>query len=166
MTKPKDPSEKSDPLLIHATLITVEGRGVLIKGPSGSGKSDLALRLITCQFAPYLCETQPKLVADDQVQLIIRDGRLFGSAPANLQGLLEVRQLGIETVPFAKQSMVNLCVSLTPEKDIERLPSNPAAIEIINTIELPSILLDPHQLSAPQKLLMALKNIAKKDSKT
>ena len=60
-------------LLVHGTTVEIAGQAVLIRGPSGSGKSDLALRLI---------DGGAQLVADDQTELSPRDGRLVASAPA------------------------------------------------------------------------------------
>jgi len=73
-------------LRIHGTCVALSGLGVLLRGPSGSGKSDLALRLI---------DGGAKLVADDQVELALdAAGRVMARAPATLSGLLEVRGIG------------------------------------------------------------------------
>ena len=76
---------------VHASTVTNEGRAVLITGPSGSGKSDLALRLLDRGF---------KLVSDDRT-LVKKDGeRLIASAPPAIAGKLEVRGIGIVDVPL------------------------------------------------------------------
>ena len=89
---------------IHASSIAIDGRAVLITGPSGSGKSDLALRLLDRGFI---------LVSDDQT-LIRRDGnRLVASAPPQIAGKLEVRGLGIMDMETASDVRVALVVELT-----------------------------------------------------
>src|SRR3954469_6681496 len=71
---------------LHASTVATEGRAVLITGPSGSGKSDLTLRLLDRGFA---------LVSDDQT-IVKRDGdRLLASPPPNISGKLEIRGIGI-----------------------------------------------------------------------
>jgi len=76
----------------QATAIAIGGRGVLIEGPPGCGKSSLALALI---------DRGATLVGDDGVMLEMRDGRLWAMPPANIAGLLEVRNVGLVTRPCA-----------------------------------------------------------------
>lgn len=83
--------------------------GILIRGKSGTGKSDLALRLI---------DAGAVLVADDQVLLENKTA----SAPARLRGLLEVRGLGIVRLPFVEKTTIALTVDLCSAAEIERLP--------------------------------------------
>src|ERR1044071_6207055 len=98
---------------VHASTVASEGRAVLITGPSGSGKSDLALRLLDRGFA---------LVSDDQT-LVRRDGeRLIASAPSTIAGKLEVRGIGIIEMEAASDVPIALVVELTSE--IERLPED------------------------------------------
>ena len=95
---------------IHGTLISVDGKGVLLKGESGSGKSDLALRFIKNEKA--------KLVADDRVDIDISDNRVIGKAPLILKGKLEVRNIGIiEDVETTSQVDVFLCVELVKNRE-------------------------------------------------
>lgn len=74
----------------QSTCVAIGGRGVLIEGPPGCGKSSLALALIDRGAA---------LVGDDGVMLEMREGRLWAVPPANIAGLLEVRNVGIITRP-------------------------------------------------------------------
>lgn len=76
----------------QSTCVTIGGRGVLIEGPPGCGKSSLALALI---------DRGATLVGDDGVMLEMREGRLWAVPPANIAGLLEVRNVGIITRPCA-----------------------------------------------------------------
>ena len=117
---------------IHASCVCLNNKGILILGESGLGKSDLSLRLIMEQGA--------KLVADDRVDLENINGQIMASAPKILQGLLEVRGLGIIHQPFIKDVPINLIVRLVNHyKDVERLP-DPVFYEIegarINQISL------------------------------
>lgn len=98
------PSER----LLHASAVARDGRAVLLIGPSGSGKSELTLRLLAHGFA---------LVADDQV--IVRDG--WVSAPPNLAGLLETRGIGITRLPYVARARLALIVHLG--EPAERLPA-------------------------------------------
>ena len=77
-------------VLIHATTVQLGAHGVLIIGPSGSGKSDLALRLIG---------EGALLVSDDQTRLTLKDGRLIATAPATIAGRIEARGIGIQRAP-------------------------------------------------------------------
>lgn len=101
-------------LQLHATCIVWDGTGILLCGPSGSGKSDLALRAIGAGA---------QLVADDRVDVLARDGVLIASAPPRLAGLLEVRGIGIVRLAHAAEAPVGLAVDLVPARGIERLPA-------------------------------------------
>lgn len=97
---------------IHATAVVLAGRGVLILGASGSGKSALALELMA---------RGARLVADDRVELRLREGAVLASAPAAIRGRIEARFVGIlqaETVPEAPVALV---VDLD-ETETQRLP--------------------------------------------
>lgn len=98
---------------VHTTTVAIAGVGVLIRGPSGNGKSDLALRLI---------DAGASLVADDRTVLRSTDGRLWASAPPALRGLLEVRGVGILRVPWAAETPLGLVVDLVAQADELRLP--------------------------------------------
>src|SRR5690606_13913494 len=84
--------------LVHGTAIALKGRAALIRGESGSGKSDLALRCVA-QPASDLISGQALLVADDQVRAEVRGGKVHLSCPETIKGLIEVRGLGIVAVP-------------------------------------------------------------------
>lgn len=97
---------------LHATALSWLGRGLLLRGPSSSGKSSLALRLMTA--GAYL-------VADDLVRLEQRNGVLYAAAAAG-PGLIELRAAGIFRVVSAGAAPVDLCVDLVGDGDAERLP--------------------------------------------
>jgi Serine kinase of the HPr protein, regulates carbohydrate metabolism len=104
--------------LVHATSVEIGGSAVLIRGPSGSGKSDLALRLI---------DGGATLVADDQSALSVEGGHLFVSPPETIAGLLEVRGLGLVRLPYRQRAPVALVVDLANPKELERLPEPSSA---------------------------------------
>jgi HPr kinase/phosphorylase len=110
---------------------------VLLLGPSGSGKSDVLLRLINLGWL---------LVADDQV--LVEHG--IASAPEALRGVLEVRGLGLFRLPYLKTAPLRLVVSLGVQTT--RLP----APQRHATLNLPLVTIDPAQHSAPERLALAL----------
>jgi serine kinase of HPr protein (carbohydrate metabolism regulator) len=130
---------------VHATCIALGASGVLIRGPSGSGKSDLALRLIDDGAA---------LVADDQVDVRAEDGALVAAAPEAIAGLIEVRGVGIVRVPQTGPVPVALVVDLVGREAVERLPG--ATSVALEGIDLPRIALCPFEASAPVKVRLAL----------
>ncbi len=134
---------------LHGTAIVLDGDGVLLRGPSGSGKSDLALRLI---------DSGARLVADDQIELrdIGTAPRL--SAPATIAGQLEIRGVGIVPVPHQASAPLRLVVDLRPRDTIKRMP-DPAWCRFF-AYDIPLIALAPFEASAPAKLRAALKTLA------
>ncbi len=131
--------------MVHATLVAVDGLGVLLRGRSGSGKSDLALRLI---------DDGARLVADDRVVITAGDRGAIGRAPAAIAGLLEVRGVGVVRVPTVEEAPIALIVDLDPGGDVERLP-DPGWCTILGE-RLPVLRLDPFHASTPAKLRLAL----------
>jgi serine kinase of HPr protein (carbohydrate metabolism regulator) len=142
--------------LIHGTCIALDGEGVLLVGKPGSGKSDLALRLID-QAGSGLSgkHKTAQLVADDQVIIRKVGGALVASAPASLKGKLEIRGLGIAELAVAEETRLRLAVRLTPSAEIERLPDLDRGRMDILGLALPLILLDPLNASAPARLRAA-----------
>jgi serine kinase of HPr protein (carbohydrate metabolism regulator) len=135
---------------IHATCCARDAAGgpvgVLLLGPPGSGKSDLALRLIDAGFA---------LVADDRVDVAIGDDGAFASAPAALAGLIEVRGIGIVRLgSFVPRARIALAVTLAPRSAQERLPE-PARTALAGHV-VPTIAVDPDAPSAVARVRLAL----------
>lgn len=132
---------------IHANAISLLGKGILILGASGSGKSDISLRLI--------CSHNAVLIADDRTVIQAVNGVLKASCPKNIKGLLEVRGVGICKIPHKESETISLVVELvdSPEK-IDRLPEK-RTIELLN-IQIPSIKLYPFEVSAPERIVAAI----------
>ena len=133
---------------VHATCVAFGGRGVLLRGPPGSGKSDLAIRAI---------EAGARLVADDRVTLVRRSVTIVASAPLSIRGMIELRGLGILRIDAEEETPVALVADLVASEGIERLPE-PSRCEILG-IELPLIRLAPFEASATAKLRLALAGV-------
>ena len=140
-------------MIRHAGLVALrlggEWRGVLIEGPSGSGKSDLALRLL---------ETGFRLVADDRVSVWASGGRSWGRAPDSLHGLMESRGLGVLPCPALDFAPIALAVRCTPSIEaVERYPD-------AESLDLPGAMVPirslwPFDPAAPAKLRRALQHL-------
>jgi HPr kinase/phosphorylase len=144
----------AEPEFVHATCVALGRRAALLRGPSGSGKSDLALRfLFLARRGPAALEP-PALVADDQV-LVRRDGdRVLATAPESIQGQIEVRGVGIVNVKLVAEAEVVLVVDLVDPAQVERHPPN--LMTRLAGADLPLLRLAPFELSAPIKLALAL----------
>ncbi len=135
--------------LNYATCIALSGKGILLRGFSGSGKSDLALRLLN---------EGATLVADDQVLCRREGSRLYASAPNSLRGLLEVRGIGPIKTSYAPRAEILLVVDLVSMNSMKRYPvSRTCEIE---GIELSLIELTAFEASTTAKLKIALKSVA------
>jgi serine kinase of HPr protein (carbohydrate metabolism regulator) len=143
--------------LIHGTCLALGDDGVLLLGAPGSGKSDLALRLIDAAGMGLSgVARSARLVADDQVAIRRADGRLIASAPQALAGKLEIRGIGIVDIAPQANAALRLAVRLTPAAEIERLPDlSQARMEILG-IAIPLVLIDPEKASAPARIRAAL----------
>jgi serine kinase of HPr protein (carbohydrate metabolism regulator) len=132
---------------VHASTVALDGRAVLISGPSGSGKSDLALRLIDRGFS---------LVSDDQT-IVKRDGdRLIATAPPTIARKIEVRGIGIVQMERSSDVTVSLWVELT--SDIQRIPDDSRERPVLG-VALPLISIDATTASAPIKVAIALERL-------
>ena len=150
--------------LVHATAVAlsdaakpfggpIEG-AVLLLGEPGAGKSDVALRLISAGA---------KLVSDDQTVLFVERGRVWADCAPNLEGMMEIRGLGILRVEKAPASPVVLAVRLTegavarmPEPDVYALPSGLQA-----DVKVPLVILNAYEASTPAKIAAAAAGIVR-----
>jgi serine kinase of HPr protein (carbohydrate metabolism regulator) len=130
---------------IHASCVAIDGQAVLIEGGSGTGKSDLALRLI---------DRGAVLVSDDYTLLLRREGRLIARAAANLAGRIEVRGIGILAMPHVEDVPVALLVAITPSPP--RMPAG-GRLRSIAGVEVREIALPALEPSAPVKVELALR---------
>ena len=142
-------------MLVHGTCVALrikaKWHAVLLRGGSGAGKSDLALRLI---------DEGARLVADDQTRLVKKGRSLVCRAPATLKSMIEVRGLGIVTLPRTQclaSAVLSLLVDLSAPSKIERLPEPQA--ETILGATVPRLALAPFEASAAAKLRLALGQI-------
>lgn len=144
---------------IHATCVRLDkagtafgaprDAGVLLIGKSGTGKSDLALRLIAMGA---------KLVSDDRSELFVWRGRLYACAPARLAGLIELRGIAILKLPHAPRARIALVVEL--DRESARLPAPrryrpPAALNLSAKAAPAVIKVAPFEASAPAKIIAA-----------
>ena len=128
----------------HASTVAVDGRAVLISGPSGSGKSDLALRLLDRGFT---------LVSDDQTIVRRVGDLLIATAPATIAGKLEIRGIGIVDMAYESDVPVALLVELASE--IQRLPDDSRERPFLG-VALPLVSVDAMTASAASKVALAL----------
>lgn len=128
---------------LHATAVAIGGRGVLLTGRPGAGKSDLALRLI---------DRGGVLVSDDRVIATAEGGRLWLSPPLTIAGLIEVRGIGLVRMPFLDHVPACLLIDLGMEP--ERLP-DPVTRDV-NGVALPLLALRPFDASAAIRVELAV----------
>jgi len=130
---------------LQATCVAINSYCVLLIGESGSGKSDLALRLIN---------RGASLVSDDRVNLMKNRNTIIASSPENIAGLLEVRGIGIFKMKTQNNISLSLVIKLDGKDSIERLP-DPEFYECMG-IKIPQIHICPFEASAPVKIEMAV----------
>jgi HPr kinase/phosphorylase len=130
---------------IHGTCVSIGQTGVLIRGPSGAGKSDLALRLI---------DRGAVLVSDDYCEIQTKDGAIILRAPATIAGRMEVRGLGITTLPHRASAKLGLIVDLAANPSIDRLPEKTA--DELAGVRVKWIRVDPTHASSDAKVRLAV----------
>jgi len=128
---------------VHGTTVAVAGAGVLLQGASGSGKSDLALRLI---------DGGAILIADDRTILSRQGDQVVAQPPEPLRGILEVRGIGLIRVPTLVSIQLRLAVDLDMPSD--RLPA--PIFSTLSGVDIPLIRLSAFESSAPAKIRLAV----------
>lgn len=129
---------------LHASCVASDGRAVLIAGQSGSGKSDLALRLIDRGFT---------LVSDDRTIIHKEGTKLIASAPAAIKDKLEIRGIGIVEMESLSEVPVALVVELA--SDMQRMPDD-SRERLILGVAVPLITVDAMTASAASKVAVGL----------
>ena len=130
---------------LHATTVAIDGMAVMIEGASGSGKSDLALRLI---------DRGAILVSDDQTLVVRAGATLLARAPTTIAGRIEVRGIGLLAMPYVEDVPVALLVRV--DGAIERMPER--SVRNIAGIDVREVAIAPFEASAPIKVELALRN--------
>lgn len=131
----------SKSIIIHASCISINNKAILLTGESGSGKSDLALRLI---------DNGAMLVADDYTEISLQGNILAAAPPPKLEGLIEARGIGILTMQFVRDIEIKIAICLVPRKDVERLPE-PQFFDCLE-MKLPLLSLNAYDASTPAKI--------------
>ena len=129
---------------IHGSSVAVEDNGILIIGHSGSGKSDLALRLI---------DSGGTLISDDQTLCLKKQNEIFLFSIEAIYGLLEVRDMGIIKVPYVENVKMKIIVSLVQKKTERLYPKNEKRLLGLN---FPHLELEPNEISAVAKIKLKL----------
>jgi HPr kinase/phosphorylase len=136
---------------IHASCVSVNNKAILLLGESGSGKSDLALRLI---------DRGAQLIADDYTDITANGNILTAAPPQKLEGLLEVRGIGILTLPFIRDIKVEMAINLIPRKEVERLPDEQffdcQTFFGCNQQKIPLLSLHAYDASTPAKIFFSI----------
>jgi HPr kinase/phosphorylase len=132
--------------VLHASCVEYADKGVLIFGPSGSGKSDLALRII---------DAGGTLISDDYVEINAQENKLFASSVPNIEGMIEVRGIGLEKVCFISNHTIDLALELHDRNDIDRLPED--SFFEHEGIKVPLFKFDAFSLSALAKINLLVK---------
>ncbi|MBL8847689.1 MAG: HPr kinase/phosphatase C-terminal domain-containing protein [Hyphomicrobium zavarzinii] len=140
--------------LVHATAVALGGKAALIRGPSGSGKSDLALRAIATPQLAHLTH-RVELLSDDQVRLVSTPGGIEVTPPPTIAGKIEVRGLGIVQLPYCPSALLALVVDLVPAAEVPRYPLEERR-ETFFGLSVPVVRLAAFEPSAPLKLVLAL----------
>ena len=134
---------------VHGSAIAFGNRGVLIRGVPGSGKSELALRLIDSQgFGRGAKPLRAKLVADDQVLLVREGSGIVMHAPNSISGKMEIRGVGIIELPHKPKTKLVLVVDLKPQAEIERMPEADDLLTEILGLNIRRFSIDPNGSSA------------------
>lgn len=138
---------------VHATAVLIGTNGVLIRGPSGSGKSLLARDLVTHAHDRSMFGI---LVGDDRIGLRLRNGQLIASPHPDIAGLIEVHYRGIVETQFRPAALIRLVVDFVPQPDLDRMPDEAEFRTEIMGLSLPCQKLPAGCRIAPDLISRAL----------
>lgn len=130
----------------RGTCVAIDGHGVLLRGESSAGKSDLALRLM---------DVGAELISDDYTDLTAEDGRLLATAPATLHGLIEVRSIGVVRLTAGSAAPLVAVIDLLALGRMERMP--PAKMEVILGVAVPLFQIAAAEASAVAKVRLIVR---------
>ncbi len=145
-------------IILHGTAVTIRGSdfpasAVLLRGFSGRGKSDLAVRLI---------HAGATLICDDQVSCKRRqDDKIMVEPVASISGLLEVRGIGLLKYPVASPTQLRLVVDLVPREEVPRLPDQ-ETVDILG-VAITALKLHAFDASTPAKIIKAIELVHRPD---
>lgn len=131
---------------VHGSAIRLQTGSVLLLGASGSGKSSLMVH--------FMENFGGQLIADDRVRLSVKQGVLYADPPPNLAGKLELRGLGVVTLPYVKSAALSLAVNLVARKDVPRIAEE--AFFHHQGCALPQLDLHGFDRATPETILHAL----------
>ena len=134
-------------VVMQASAVAIDGRALLIEGPPGCGKSSLALALI---------DRGAGLIGDDAVTLRPAGNRLIASPPPNIAGLIEVRGVGLTSLPLAPPAPVALILILGGSVP-ERLPDPPLPVRVIAGVAVPMLAFEPGTIAPGPRAEWALR---------
>lgn len=139
---------------VHATALVVGETGLLLTGPSGSGKSKMAMNMIQAAAARGRFAA---LVSDDRVRLQVAGTRLLAIAPSQIAGMIELRGSGILKVAHLPRAVMHVAIAVGRPQDHPRLPPADARYTPRPGIDLPLIHMVPEHLNEPMDLILALR---------
>lgn len=142
----------SDEATVHGSALVAGERGVLIRGPSGSGKSALLVAMLASGPAN-------RLVADDRVGLAAHHGRLVATVPDTIAGLVELRGQGIIRYPHLSPARIHLVVDLAPAAECPRMPEAGDGHVTVAGVALPRLLLPIGATDGPLRANVALQRL-------
>jgi serine kinase of HPr protein (carbohydrate metabolism regulator) len=135
---------------LHASALVIGGRGVVIRGAAGSGKSSLVLQLLSA-------DPEARLIADDRVVLRAARGRLLASPAPSLAGLLEIRGQGIRRLPHVSSAAIDLAVDLAHPDQCPRMPDGAERWARLSGITIPRIFIARGAHDGSARVLAALR---------
>lgn len=134
----------------HCCVVEISGVGIVIEGPSGAGKTSLALALLE---HAALTETPAGFICDDQAIISTQEGRLIAHAPANTSGLVEIRGYGIVQIANQPEADVDLVVNLVSDEAVQRMREDETTV--VAGIELPLLKVPSRHEAGARRIIMA-----------
>ena len=136
----------------HGCAVVLGAQGVVVLGPSGSGKSRLSHKLVESwnQHRGYA-----RWVADDRILVSQNGSHYIVTSPSNLEGLAERRFRGIESVPYQSRAVVDLVVNLKPRSALDRLPGEQKLQLTPDGPQIPAVTVPEDSISQAIELIEA-----------